>query len=531
MLLPQAPKDEAARQTRLDAIGLLDTDRSERFDRLTKLVSQILEIPIALISLVDRNRQWFKSKHGIDVCETERSISFCAHVVSNQETLLITDTLEDPRFVDNPLVTGSPYIRFYAGVPLILDGFTLGTLCVIDHKPRTLPAHQLQILELMARIVVDECQLWELIKQHEQQTALQLQQEHYRQKKNLQLQLINQAQKIFLQSQDVKSACSDIFDGLLNLVESQFGFIGQVFHHTDGTPFLRVHHITDISWNALSRAMYRQYHESTLDFHNLDNLFGQAVLSNTEIITNDPAQHPFSRGVPEGHPTLHCFLGIPLRHAGQVKGMMGFANKPGGYSQADIEWLTPISDTLGLLFHARNSEEARLKAESELKVLATRDPLTSLFNRRAFIDQCEERLEAVAEGQLLVMLDLDHFKQINDTYGHAAGDAVLRHVSQSMQDHLRQQDLLGRLGGEEFAILLTAPINHDSAERILARLHQVIAESPIVFGSQEISVTASAGTALQHTGDQLDDLLSRADASLYQAKAEGRNRICGPLGQ
>lgn len=531
MLRPKAPKDEAARQARLDTIGLLDTDRSERFDRLTHLVSQILEVPIALISLVDHNRQWFKSKQGTDICETDRSIAFCAHVVSNQQTLLITDTLKDPHFADNPLVTGPPYIRFYAGVPLILDGFALGTLCIIDHKPRILPEHQLQMLELIARIVVDECQLWELIQQHEQQTVLQVQQERYRQKKNLQLQLINQAQQIFLQSQDVKSACSDIFDELLTLIDSPFGFIGQVMHHPDGQPFLRIHHITDISWNALSRAMYKQYHEATLDFHNLDNLLGQAVLSNTEIMTNDPAGHPYSRGIPEGHPTLHCFLGIPLRHTDQVKGMMGFANKSSGYSQADIEWLRPISDTLGLLFHARDSEEARLKAESELKVLATQDPLTHLLNRRAFIDHCEERMHMVPEGQLLIMLDLDHFKQINDTYGHAAGDAVLCHVSHSMQDHLRQQDLVGRLGGEEFAILLTAPITSDSAEHILARLHQVIADSPIQFDGQKITITASAGTALQQVGDQLDDLLSRADASLYQAKAQGRNRICGPFGQ
>jgi GAF domain-containing protein len=138
---------EALRQT-----GVLDTDPEDCFDRLTDLAARICGAPIALITLVDEGRQWFKSKVGIQVRETPREIAFCDQVIQSKELTIVRDAREDERFADNPLVTSDPHIRFYAGHPLITrDGHALGTLCVIDRVPRELDAAQVEALKTLAQ--------------------------------------------------------------------------------------------------------------------------------------------------------------------------------------------------------------------------------------------------------------------------------------------------------------------------------------------------------------------------------------------
>jgi len=131
------PFDEARRQRVLDETGLLDTERSFEFDRLTQLAVEHFGAEIAVVSLVDRDRQWFKSCTGLDADETGRDVAFCAHTVAQDDVFLILDASEDPRFRDNPLVTGAPHIRFYAGAPIVVDGASIGSFCIIDSRPRT----------------------------------------------------------------------------------------------------------------------------------------------------------------------------------------------------------------------------------------------------------------------------------------------------------------------------------------------------------------------------------------------------------
>jgi PAS domain S-box-containing protein len=138
----------------------MDTPPESSFDDLTTLVARILDVPIALVSLVDADRQWFKSRYGLDAPETPRDISFCGHVVAEQELLVVPDAFEDNRFHDNPLVTGDPRVRFYAGVPLRTpDGHVLGTLCAIDHEARQVSADQLDTLSILGRQVADQLEL------------------------------------------------------------------------------------------------------------------------------------------------------------------------------------------------------------------------------------------------------------------------------------------------------------------------------------------------------------------------------------
>ena len=139
---------------------VLDTVPEALFDDLTELAARICEAPIALISLVDEKRQWFKSKVGTTVNETSRDVSFCAHAIKQSELFIVPDATKDARFANNPLVTSDPKIRFYAGAPLITpDGYALGTLCIIDKVPRELRPDQKQALGILARHVVSQLEL------------------------------------------------------------------------------------------------------------------------------------------------------------------------------------------------------------------------------------------------------------------------------------------------------------------------------------------------------------------------------------
>lgn len=152
--------NEAKRLKVLWQYDVLDTVPEELFDDLTELAARICEAPIALISLVDEDRQWFKSKVGVTINETSRDISFCAHAIEQQDLFIIPDATKDLRFANNPLVTSDPKIRFYAGAPLIApDGEALGTLCVIDKVPRDLRPEQQQALRVLARHVIIQLEL------------------------------------------------------------------------------------------------------------------------------------------------------------------------------------------------------------------------------------------------------------------------------------------------------------------------------------------------------------------------------------
>tara|TARA_R110001583_G_scaffold49730_1_gene155687 strand:+ start:19074 stop:20033 length:960 start_codon:yes stop_codon:yes gene_type:complete len=153
MQQPDIPLNEKKRLATLKSLDVLDTPTEERFDRVTRMAKRMFNVPIALVTLVDENRQWFKSFIGIDIREAPREVSFCGHAILEDEVLIIMSASEDQRFADNPMVLDLPKVEFYAGCPLVVNGYRLGTLCIADHHTRTFDREDIQALKDLASTV------------------------------------------------------------------------------------------------------------------------------------------------------------------------------------------------------------------------------------------------------------------------------------------------------------------------------------------------------------------------------------------
>lgn len=159
------PGNEAARLLALNALDIVESANDPVFDRLTWLATQVTDTPMALVTMLTAKRQWFKSRIGVDVDETPREWAFCSHAILDDDAFIVEDAHADHRFRNNPLVTGMPYIRFYAGIPLIdRDGFRMGTLCVLDREPRRLREKEIRALRELAAIASDELKRFDKVR-------------------------------------------------------------------------------------------------------------------------------------------------------------------------------------------------------------------------------------------------------------------------------------------------------------------------------------------------------------------------------
>jgi diguanylate cyclase (GGDEF)-like protein len=337
---PELPANEAQRQQSLESLNILETAIEERFERVTRLAARLIGVPIASITLIDGGRQWFKSMHGLDSTQTSREVSFCGHTILGDEPFVVEDATQDERFADNPLVTGAPHIRFYAGYPIHApDGHKVGSLCVIDREPRKLTPSQIEDLMDLAAMV------------------------------------------------DV-----------------------------------------EIKSKQLAVAQMRM---------------------NEEL------------------------------------------------------------------------------AAAKKAVLV--DPLTRLWNRAGgeeFLTRQHQVAVQKGEKFCIGMVDIDHFKKINDTYGHAVGDEVLREVARRILRSIRDDDFACRMGGEEFLLVISDPKATD-ALNIAHRIRDVVRSEPIASAGHSISVTISMGLAYFDPAALVapSEVIRLADESLYRAKETGRDRI------
>lgn len=506
------PNIEKRRLAALDRLGILDTPPEERFERLSRIARQYYDVKIALFTVLDNERQWFKSRQGIDTPETPRSVAFCDYAIQQDKVFLVSDAAVDPRFSKNPLVTGEPFIRFYAGMPVREpSGFKIGTLCIIDNKPRQFNEIDLNVLRSLASIIEDELERSYLAAtDHDYVQVSQLSR------------AIHRAQNVFLTSDNDRAAFEQMLSDLLALTGSQFGFIGEVLRHEDQTPYLKIGAITNIAWSPETQALYQEVERRGLIFDRLDNILGLPMVTGEVIISSDIASDPRRGNLPGGHPPISTYIGIPVFSGDKQIGLIGLANRLDGYSARLAEELEPLLQTVGNLIERKRLYQEKHEHQKSLEQAANFDALTGLPNRRRLTALFEQELFEANQRRGLVsvcFIDLDGFKEINDKHGHSVGDAVLKSIAQSLLSSVRSHDIVARLGGDEFVAILR---DVDDA-RVYARLLEAIRQ-PISYRQYILNISGSMGVTVYPDDDSDADLLLRhADQAMYAAKEAGRN--------
>ncbi len=306
-------------------------------------------------------------------------------------------------------------------------------------------------------------------------------------------------------------------DHVIALTSSEFGFVGRVAHDEDGVPYLLSYAVTDIAWNEWSRQHYDTFAEQGLEFHNLETLFGETLRTGELVISVDPLNDPRSGGLPEGHPPLLAYMGMPLTDDNGLVGMVGLANRPGGFDEDLVELLAPLN---ALLSQIISRDLMAQRAET--------DPLTGLPNRIAFTKRVKGLLDPGNRRQAevgMLLLDLDGFKEINDTFGHLEGDRVLSDVASLAAGTLRHDDMIARLGGDEFAVLLSNS-TAEELERTAVRLRDSIAGRKSMSGDP-LGVSIGGIRLIQGDSTPIDweSAYAEADALLYQAKRAGGGSV------
>lgn len=469
MIRPPTPPNEAQRLSTLYSLNVLDTPPEERFDRITRIAQQIFGVPIALVSLVDANRQWFKSKQGLSVSQTPREISFCGHAILGEDCLVVPYALEDPIFRDNPLVTEQPNIRFYAGYPLSgPDGTKMGTLCIMDNQPRWFSLAELQPLLDLGKVVEEELA----------SVALN----HALAELNGQRRKLRDSEELFRQ---IAENVAEVF-WTIDLESESMLYINPAYENI---------------WGRKCEDLYKNPRAWIEGIHPEDRERANARFA--EALRNRESFEAEYRVVtPSGIVRYIHDRGFPV--------------------------LDPLGRPYRLVGIATDITE-RKRAEADLERLAITDGLTGLYNSRYFQERVTQEI-AVARRRdsipSLAMIDLDHFKAINDGFGHSTGDAVLAAVSKAIHARLRAADCAARIGGDEFAILMS-----DSSEEQTRNVMEVLRhniEALVVKDSDDppVRVTCSIGVAtLDEQCQDTKSFLNIADRALYQAKAAGRNRV------
>lgn len=506
------PGIEKRRLAALDRLGILDTPPEERFERLTRIARQYYGVKTALFSVLDEDRQWFKSRQGLEATETPRSVAFCDYAIQQDRLMLVEDATGDPRFRKNPLVTGKPHIRFYAGMPVREpSGFKIGTLCIIDDKPRQFSEIDLDVLRSLASIVEDELERSYIASDDNEYVAVS----HLGR-------AIHRAQNVFLTSDNERAAFELMLSDLLSLTCSQFGFIGEVLHREDQTPYLKMGAITNIAWSPETQALYQEVERRGLVFERLDNIMGRPMVTNEVIVSNNLVSDARRGGLPEGHPPIGTYIGIPVFSGDRQVGLVGLANRKSGYKAKLAEELEPLMQTVGNLIERKWLHQEKRDHQKSLEQAANYDALTGLPNRRRLTELFEQELYEANQRNGLVsvcFLDLDGFKEINDEHGHAVGDAVLRSVASSLLASVRTHDVVARLGGDEFVAILR-DVDDD---RVYARLLETIRQ-PISYKHHILQLSGSMGVTVYPDDDADADLLIRhADQAMYAAKEAGKN--------
>lgn len=464
--------NELKRLAAVEQLEILDTENDPDFDDLVKMAALIFNVPISTVTIIDRDRQWFKASVGLSVRETPREIAFCHQAIQQKEPLIVSDTKKDTRFANNPLVTEQPHLGFYAGVPLRnAEDLAIGTFCIMDSVPKTLSSKDIDILKVLAN---QAAKLLELMAERNKLRDLVAEKEQI----NQQLEEIRQRWQFA-----IEGSGDGVWDW--NILSNE-AFFSKTWKEMLGYNTNDIDN-TYAAWESLIHPEDLPRVLKTLSDH-LDTQHNEYKLEMRMRCKDSSYKWILSRG-----------LVVEFDHGGLPKRMVG--------THADIS--------------------LRKQTEEMIWKQANFDSLTGLPNRRMFFDRLKEEIKKANRTKTkfaLMFIDLDGFKEVNDKFGHKTGDNLLIQVVQRIEKCTRECDTFARLGGDEFIIIVTDIQNADSldvvATKILTEINQ-----PFQLGVNHTTISASIGISIfPENTSNIDTLISLADSAMYQAKLQGKNR-------
>lgn len=588
--------DSDSEKDRINALHnykILDTPPDPSFDNITRLASQLLNVPVALISFVDQDRIWSKSHLGTDVEEYERIEGFCSTAILEEDLYIVYDASTDPRCVNHPLVKKNSGIRFYAGIPLKVQGkYNLGTLCIIDYKPhQRLSDNELQTLKLLSKMAVDAIELHakslEITKLN---SNLRISEQHFRS-------LFDQASV----GVSIASALTGVF------IETNQRYCKIVGYNASELESLDLLDITYPDDMAIQHEMTRKLYSGDISEYNLqkryirkdnsivwvdltctalwkageyptshisivqditDKKIAEIALQESEqrwsfaldgsnqgvwdlnIVTNAIFLSPRCKemlGYPEEQISTDMNEWVKLIHPEDLPCLISARMQAldGEVKSFEIEHRKLTSDgtwkwiqVKGMVVERDEHHKAmrvigtytdiseRKKIEADVLRLAHFDSITNLPNRTLFLDRLNQEQKKSNRNQksfALMMLDLDRFKEVNDSLGHQKGDLLLKVIGERLLNCVGETDIVGRIGGDEFTIILTEFNQASDIDHLVIKILDCVS-APCLLDGDIAYVTASIGITL-YPNDTKDseELLKNADQAMYTAKKNGKN--------
>ena len=594
-MTPLSPRNESDRMNAVHACGVLDTLSEAQYDGITRLASAICGTPMASVTLIDRDRQWFKSQVGLTATETPRDISFCSRAILSKEMMVVPDAAADICFRKNPFVTGPPHIRFYAGVPLTdPDGFNLGTLCVIDRVPRDLtPVQRDSLITLAGQVVVLLDARRQVARLEEAQADATAEQARFRafmdngpavafmkdeagrfvyvnepltRRFGVPLDRWLGRTDVELWGEEVGTALRETDRGILasgetlELYETVPTPDGESFHwHVFKFPFTDATGRRFVAGMAVDRTAEKKAGDalraSEEKFRNVVDGLAEGVLlidSRTKAVleSNAAARRLFGYSAAElagrslydlcnhDRDSIDANCERVLRTGRASIGRRQYRHKDGPVLDLELSASTVGHDGRAVLSIVFRDVGEKVRAEERLEVyrleleqanarlreLAATDGLTGVSNRAAFDERLAESYDlAVRDGRTLsvVLLDVDHFKSFNDTFGHPAGDEVLKIVAGLIAAAARTTDTVARYGGEEFVLVLP-DTDYEGAMVLAERCRRAVAAAG--WPLRPVTVSVGVSTLTAETRDAAV-MVREADGALYRSKQTGRNRV------
>ena len=486
------PPNEETRIAKLMGYEILDTSNDPMLDRLTEIAAMVCETPIALISLVDKERQWFKSAYGLPVKETPRDVSVCAHAILDPEKpFIVGDLSKDPRFATNPLVTGEPYIRFYAGIPLVdREKIPLGTFCVIDRKPKELSELQIAMLRKLSEVAINR--IMDYRSNTRLTRLLHLEKEVYNR-------LLHSSSELSSTATDFDTALSY----LINNLDVNLGWLSARILNMQSGGSTGILYNTAIPSDPDLPALWQKI--DTLPAH------PHTIGSKTEFISAGSDKNEFS------------YMVVPVAIRDRLVAIIELVFPDHRQIDPRIEEVFDMmASNLGII------AERELVA-IELRHQATHDQLTGAANRTVILRSIQEAIlecDALEPDSVVLFFDMDGFKDVNDNFGHETGDRLLKEITARLMTVCRSNDMLGRLSGDEFILLARGIEIESGIAPLLERIARTL-DNSFMLGELEIRVEASIGAAIIDNPDiTANELIRRAEEAMYMVKRGERKGFC-----